>query len=212
MKSDISEKNLKSFTLASWAPFYQSQGFSNPKQSSNDCGPTCVAMILNIILFLTDRNGEYVSKKIISDNLRLRFWERLPGWLPGIGGATAPYGLVNSFNRITYKMKLDWHARRISHGHPHHISSNLRQGNLISFLRIWEDGRAHWSNVLDFSIEGNSITFLDPSPYLESVPQDQKIQFNSWKVCKADWSRQVWWSSLLGLKNELIIYAKTNHE
>jgi hypothetical protein len=209
MKSAISDNKLKAYTQVTWGQFYQSQGLFNPKLSSNDCGPTCVAMVLNIILFLSDHYDVQVSKKTIIDDLRPRFWERLPDWLPLIGGATAPWGLANSFNRLAHKMRLDWRARRISHGYTHHISSNLGKGNLISFLRIWENGGAHWSNVMDFSLKENSIILLDPSPYLEHIPQDQKIQFKSWKVCRVDWCRQAWWARLLGLKNELIIYTKT---
>lgn len=144
----------------------------------------------------------------VMGNLRLRAWERIPGWVPGIGGATAPWGMVRLFNGWAKRLKLGWTAERISHAEPQLIHQQLERGNQLSALRLWQNGGAHWSNLLHVSTRRRTVYLLDPNPALERIPGEKRVRAVAWEEFLADWGRQPWWAKLLGLKNELILYRQ----
>jgi len=189
--------------------FYQSQGFLTNETISNDCGPTSLAMIVNLLTFQANLFFEPFDKTAILSAAGLHFWERLPAWLASVGGATTPWGMVSAFNRLAGKLHLNWHAERKSNARRAHVVENLISGKPVTALKVWKSGGAHWVNLLRFSVEKDKVYFLDPNPYLEYLSVEKRLQSQHWHDFEADWSRSTWWTHLFGIHCELIIYSKT---
>jgi hypothetical protein len=186
--------------------FYLSQGKTKQHIPTNDCGPTAVAMIINIILVQSGIRNKKVSKKEVTSAISLI--GRLPNWIPKIGGASAPWGLVKAFNQLAHENHIPWEAWRVDHANPILIANTLKKGGFISILRIWKNGGAHWSNIVHFVLKEGVIHLLDPNPYLSHLPSTKKIQVENWKTVKQDWERQPWWAKCLGIKRDLIVYQR----
>jgi len=189
--------------------FYLSQGFGKEKKLTNDCGPTSLAMVLNLILFQANLGTSPLGKNAIIRSSGLLPFDRIPAWMPKYGGATAPWGLTKAFNRWAQKLDLNWYASRRSKARRAHIIEQLVTGRPVTALKIWKTGGAHWVNLVRFSGEKNKVYFLDPNPYFEHLPEDKRIQSQTWEEFEADWGRTAWWSILLGIKNEIITYSRT---
>lgn len=187
--------------------FYQSQGFGTTKQPNNDCGPTSLAVVLNLFLFQSNPGEKLLGKDTIIRSSKFHFWERLPAWVPKVGGATAPWGLASAFNRWAKKYQLNWQAQRKSHARKAHLLESLLMGRPVSALKIWKTGGAHWVTVVRYASDKERLYYLDPNPYLEYLPEGKRLQSQSWAEFAQDWERTVWWSKLLGIKQELITYT-----
>jgi len=214
MNINTQPSRLVTYSLSNWTAerkfygrFYQSQGFNNKKGFTNDCGPTSLAVILNIFLFQDNLNIPPLEKKSIIHSSGLIFWDRLPHWVPRIGGATAPWGMAKAFNRWAKKFDLNWRAERKNRARRAHVLENLMMGKPVSALKIWKTGGAHWVNLVRYSSEKERVYYLDPNPFLQYLPEDKRLQSQTWEEFQADWSRSNWWSKALGIKNELIIYT-----
>lgn len=163
-------------------------------------------MVLNIIGSALERSRLKITKEQVAK--AFPSIGRIPRCVPAVGGASAPWGMTAAFNHLANQLGMEWHAMRISHASPDDIRNNLKQGNLVSMLRFWEGGGAHWTNVVKFVPEKDKVYMLDPSPYLTKMEASKKVQRVSWKECHRDWNRQPWWAKILGLKRELIIYQR----
>jgi len=75
-------------------------------------------------------------------------------------------------------------------------------------LKIWKNGGAHWINLVRYSSKKERLYFLDPNPFLQYLPEEKRLQSQTWEEFHEDWARSNWWSKLLGIKNELIMYSK----
>ena len=192
--------------------FYQSQGFNEKRGYTNDCGPTSLAVVVNMLLFQANLGIKSLNKDEVIRSSGLFFWERIPAWVPKFGGATAPCGLVKAFNHWSEEFGLDWHAERRSHARRAHIIENLISGRTVTALKIWKTGGAHWVNLVRYISEKDRLYFLDPNPYLEYLAEEKRLQSQSWVEFDADWSRVSWWSRLLGIRNEIITYSKSAQE
>ena len=188
--------------------FYLSQGMNQRANSTNDCGPTSVAMTINLILKQSNLRNKNISKKEVITAIPPL--GRLPDWIPLIGGASAAWGLAEAFNNLAHENQIQWQAWRATHANSLFITRTLKKGGCLSILRIWKNGGAHWSNVVGFDLEKDSIYLLDPNPFLEHLPAYKKIQKEKWKTVKQDWERQPWWAKCLGIKKELIVYERTD--
>jgi len=188
--------------------FYLSQGFKGEKEFTNDCGPTSLAIILNIFLFQDNLGKSLLEKSTIISSSGFHFWERLPSWVPHIGGATAPWGIVKAFNRWSQKYDLKWRAERKSCARRAHVLENLLMGKPVTALKIWRSGGAHWVNLVRYSSDKERLYFLDPNPFLQYLPEEKRLQSQTWEEFQDDWDRSAWWSKLLGIKNEIITYSK----
>lgn len=188
--------------------FYQSQGFSPEKNFTNDCGPASLSMVVNMLLFQANLGEGPLNKKAVINSSGLFFWDRLPSWVPKVGGATAPWGLVKSFNRWSKNYGLDWRAERRSHARRAHIIESLITGKPVTALKIWKTGGAHWVNLVRYIGEKDRLYFLDPNPYLEYLPEDKRLQSQTWAEFDSDWSRSCWWSRFLGIRSEIITYSR----
>ena len=216
MESDFSGQK-KTSSLSDWTAerqyfgrFYLSQGFTEKQRFTNDCGPTSLAVTLNMLLFQANPGASLMEKAAVIQTSGLLFWDRLPGWVPKVGGATAPWGMVKAFNHLAAKMNLDWRAERRSHARRAHIIEALMTGRPVSALKLWKTGGAHWVTLVRYSSEKDKLYYLDPNPFLEYLPVGKRLQSLTWVEFEADWSRESWWSRFLGIKNELVIYSKTN--
>jgi len=187
--------------------FYLSQGFGSKKGPNNDCGPTSLAVVLNLFLFQANPGQRPVEKDTVIRLSKFTFWDRLPGWIPRVGGATAPWGLARAFNLWAKKYQLNWQAQRKSHARKAHVLENLLMGRPVSALKVWETGGAHWVTLVRYASDKERLYFLDPNPYLEYLPEGKRLQSQSWDEFMRDWSRTTWWSTLLGIKQELVIYS-----
>jgi len=187
--------------------FYLSQGFGSEKGPNNDCGPTSLAVVLNLFLFQANPGQRPVEKDTVIRLSKFTFWDRLPGWIPRVGGATAPWGLARAFNLWAKKYQLNWQAQRKSHARKAHVLENLMMGRPVSALKVWETGGAHWVTLVRYASDKERLYFLDPNPYLEYLPEGKRLQSQSWDEFMRDWSRTTWWSTLLGIKQELVIYS-----
>jgi len=203
------------FSISDWAAerkyfgrFYLSQGFNKNKGFTNDCGPASLAVILNIFLFRDNLGKSSLEKNSIISSSGFHFWDRLPQWIPHVGGATAPWGIVKAFNRWSRQYSLKWHAKRKSNARRVHILENLLMGKPVTVLKIWKNGGAHWINLVRYSSEKERLYFLDPNPFLQYLPEEKRLQSQTWEEFHEDWSRSNWWSKLLGIRNELITYSK----
>ena len=215
MDSELNGQKQSS-SLADWTAerryfgrFYISQGFTEKKGFTNDCGPASLAATLNMLLFQANLGAVRVEKAAILSHLKMLFWERLPGWIPKVGGATAPWGMVNAFNQLAEKNSLDWQAVRKTHARRAHIIEALMTGRPVSALKIWKTGGAHWITLVRYASEKDKLYYLDPNPFLEYLPVDKRLQSQTWAAFEKDWQRECWWSKLLGIKNELVIFSKT---
>lgn len=188
--------------------FYLSQGFNKNAAFSNDCGPTSLTMVLNLLLFQVNPSMGMLEREDVTRQGRLLPWERLPGWVPKVGGATAPWGVVNAFNRLADRLKLDWHAERRRRARRAHVLESLMTGRPVTVLKIWPSGGAHWVNLVRYIGEKDRLYYLDPNPYLEYLAEERRLQSQCWAEFEADWSRSAWWSRLLGIQNEMISYTK----
>lgn len=211
------DKQKNSADLPDWTAerkffgrFYLSQGFNPEKGYTNDCGPTSLAVVLNFLLFQANFGTSPMGKNAVIRSSGLMFWDRIPGWVPKFGGATAPWGLVKSFNRWAEKLELDWQAERKSRARRAHVLENLMTGRPVTALKIWKNGGAHWVNLVRYSGEKEKVYYLDPNPYLEYLPEEKRLQSQSWGEFEEDWSRRCWWSRLLGIRNELVLYSRRN--
>ncbi len=192
---------------ASFGQFYMSQGFREKGVVSNECGPTSLAMIINIILNQENIQNLSLRKENIIHQTHFRAWDRLPKTIPSIGGATAPWGLVSAFNQWMQKLGLPWSAERYHCANRAIILEKIISGKYVSALKIWKNGGAHWVNIIDFSAEDNMLYTLDPNPYLVHLPQNRRVQKESWEKFSADWQRRNVWSTLLGLDREIIVFS-----
>ncbi len=204
-----------SSNLTDWAAerqflgrFYQSQGLRDSARVTNDCGPTSLAVVLNILSFQANLNAPQMDKKLLLGEAGLRFWQRLPDWVPSVGGATAPWGMAAAFNRWAEKIKLEWRAERHSHARRAHVIEHLMNGRPVTALKIWKNGGAHWVNLVRYSTEKDRLYFLDPNPWLENLPPEKRLQSQIWADFETEWSRRCWWSHLLGIHNEIIVYSR----
>jgi hypothetical protein len=188
--------------------FYLSQGFTADRRFSNDCGPASLAVVINLLTFQANPGMLPVDVRTLIKASSFNFWDRLPGWIPKAGGATAPWGLVRAFNHWAGKNGLEWYAERRNHARRAHLLEALMMGKPVTALKIWKNGGAHWVDLVRFSSEKERIYFLDPNPYLENLPESKRLQSQPWLEFEEDWSRQSWWSRLLGIRNELIIYSR----
>ncbi len=190
--------------------FYLSQGFNKNQGLTNDCGPTSLAVTLNMLVFQANLGVSMLEKDTLIQASHFIFWDRLPNWIPSVGGATAPWGMLKAFNLMAAKLGLDWRAERRSHARRAHIIEALMMGKPVSALKIWKNRGAHWVTLVRYSTDRDRLYFIDPNPFLEYLPVDKRLQSQSWTDFEPDWSREVWWSKLLGIKNELIVYSKVD--
>jgi hypothetical protein len=169
------QKTFPSF----FGQFYMSQGFREKGVISNDCGPTSLAMIINVILAQENIQNLSLRKENIIYQSRFHFWDRIPTKLPTVGGATAPWGIVSAFNQWMLKLGLSGvpsaSAGRTAYHHQEH---HLRK--IYFCLKVWKNGGAHWVDIIDFSSEDNMVYTLDPNPYLVHLPQNRRVQKESW--------------------------------
>jgi hypothetical protein len=214
MENGFSRQNTSS-SISDWTAerqyfgrFYLSQGFTEKQQFTNDCGPTSLAVTLNMLLFQGNVNAPLVDKNSIIQTFGFRFWNHLPGWLPKVGGATPPWGMAAAFNHMAEKMNLEWRAENKNHARRAHIIEALMTGKPLCALKIWKTGGAHWLTLVRYSSENDRLYYLDPNPFLEYLSIDKRLQSQTWAEFDEDWSRESWWSRLLGIKNDLIIFSK----
>lgn len=185
--------------------YYQSQGFCADGSMTNDCGPASLATAANLLsagLSLGMQTAQIIQEA------RYKAWERLPRWVPNVGGATSPWGLVNSFNAIANREGWEWRAERASHADLTTILHQLLQGIPVTALKIWKNGGAHWVNIVRISSDKSKVYFLDPNPYLENLSPDKRLQTQTWLDFYSDWNRSVWWSRLLRIAREVITYYR----
>jgi hypothetical protein len=190
--------------------FYLSQGFTEKQQFTNDCGPTCLAVTLNMLLFQANVSAPSLDKDSIIQTSGFQFWDRLPGWVPKVGGATPPWGMAKAFNHMASRMNLEWQAEYRNHARRAHIVEALLTGRPVCALKLWKAGGAHWVTLVRYSSENDRLYYLDPNPFLEYLSIDKRLQSQTWAEFEADWSRESWWSRILGIKNGLIIFSKIN--
>jgi hypothetical protein len=186
--------------VSNYGKFYLSQGFKSANRISNDCGPTTVAMAVNMLVDHIHYQTLTLNKDSIINQSGLKLWDRIPAFVPIIGGATAPWGIVRAFNNWTEKLGLPWRAQRKSHASRLDILENILFGNIVTILKVWKSGGAHKDRVY----------LLDPNPYLIHLAAKRRIQSETWEKFTQDWSRQVLWTHLFRLKNEMIYYSQKN--
>ena len=189
-----------------YGKFYLSQGFKNAKIISNDCGPTTIAMTINILLDHINLKTLALDKDTIIKQSNFKLWDRIPEFIPIFGGATAPWGIARAFNYWMMKLAIPWRAHRKSHASRLDILENLLSGNMVTALKIWKNPGAHWINIVSISTEKDMVYLLDPNPYLIYLAKERRIQSEPWEKFARDWGRQSWWTRLFRLKNEIIYY------
>jgi hypothetical protein len=206
-QTKIMKQNNPQFT--NLGRYYMSQGITPQNVPTNDCGPTSVAMVINLIQEQSGiRNKKVFKNEVIA---AIPFFGHLPNWIQNIGGASAPWGLVKAFNHLAHRNQLPWDARRVSHASTVLLSKILMKSGYLSILRVWKNGGAHWLNVVHLDRKKGLIYLLDPNPYLARLPVSKKVQIEDWKTFKSDWERQPLWAKLLGIKRELIAYQSTKN-
>jgi len=205
------------FSISDWAAerkyfgrFYISQGFNKNHEITNDCGPSTLAMLINLFLFQENLSTPPVKKEQIESSSHFSFYNRIPKWIPRYGGATSPWGMVRAFNTWAQKLNISWTAERKSHARRAHVLENLLMGKPATVLKIWENGGGHWVNVVRYSSEKEKIYYLDPNPYLEHLSEEKRLQSQTWAEFEKEWARNNWWTRLLGIKKELIFYSRGN--
>ena len=185
--------------------YYQSQGYLQDGRMTNDCGPASLATAANL---LAARAANSLNRTDVLADVRFNLWERLPRWLPNIGGATSPWGFVKAFNTMAVREKWEWRAERVHLATRMTILQQLMQGIPVTALKIWKNGGAHWINIVRMSSDKNKVYFLDPNPYLENLTPERRLQTETWQAFYEDWNRSVWWSRALGIAREAILYCR----
>ncbi len=207
-KSSDHPSNSNLITRIDLNRFYLSQGFTRSRLTSNDCGPTCTAMVFNVLKESAGLKVKRLSKKDVI--VKIPPFGRLPGWVPKVGGATAPWGLTTAFNRLAREHNLSWQAQRLRNASLSQLRKILHNGEFVTFLRFWEKGGAHWTNIMEMTADQEQFILLDPNPFLNKRKASERIQVAVQSMILPDWQRQPWWAALLGLNNEIICYSKIN--
>jgi len=180
--------------------YYQSQGRLPTGVWTNDCGPTNLAMVLNYLA------GDSTWTK---DTVAPYLW-RL-GWpFPqSIRGATPPWSMSKAFNNLAEQENLPWTSRWLGGGTREHLIVNLQRGSPTTIILVWSNGGAHYVTVVGYDPDTDIFYLLDPDPdYEESgLPPEKCIGEMRWENLTEHWSRQVWWTRLLWLHNEMIVYS-----
>jgi hypothetical protein len=178
--------------------FYQSQGRLPSGQITNDCGPTNLAMALNLLAGSGDLTRQSVSPYL---------W-RL-GWPAPVSvrGATPPWSVASAFNHLAEARGLRWQAQR-QHGTKEELIGALEKGCPSTIILVWEGGGAHYVTVVGYDPQPDVFLMLDPNPwYEENRPPEKRLGQMAWADLDGYWSRQVWWTRLLGIRNEMILYS-----
>jgi len=202
-------------TFNEWEGCYVSQG---PR--TNDCGPSNTAMML---IATTSKNWDTSAL-----NVPFRFPD-FPDWIDrgiegtisvinkfrsenpiffkpdDVAGATHPAGLVNEFNAKAELYTIPLEAKLISNGTKDQLVNEIQNGNPVTVIKVYPNGVAHYVTAISCDATTDTIYYMDPDPSL-NLPGKPKVQSQSWSNFDAEWSQRVWWSKLLGLQNEMIVY------
>ena len=175
-------------TRAEWGSAYVSQG-----HKTNDCAPANAAILFNA---LTAGNW----KKTDFSPWRL-------GWpFPlDIRGATHPRSLTKSLNALAAKLNLPLKAKYISHGSKEQLLREIQRGNPVTVIKVWKDAEAHYVTIIAYKKDSDTVFYMDPNHDYKPLTLIEKVQQQPWSAFQREWSWQVWWTKLLGLKNEMIV-------
>jgi hypothetical protein len=196
---------VRGHTLAELGEEYQFQG-----ARSNDCGPTNLAMIMNLLLRTKNVNYHFDNHELAqamqdaSDGLSslggiLGF--RLNKLFPkGLVGATHPWGMKSAFSKFDKGLAEAGHPKlgtmrwRLN-GTKERLISNLTEGVFSTLMLVWEGGGAHWVTVVGYHQGHDRIIMLDPATGGDKsakTPTERFLKVD-WSWVDERWSRRPWW-------------------
>ena len=180
--------------------YYQSQDRLSSGVWTNDCGPTNLAMVLNYLA-----GAETWTKETVDPHLWRLGWP----FPQSIRGATPPWSMSKAFNKLAKRENLAWTSRWLGGGTREHLIVNLQRGNPTTIILVWSNGGAHYVTVVGYDPGLDTFYMLDPDPAFEEsdLPPEDCIGAMRWENLNEHWSRQVWWTRLLWLHNEMIVYS-----
>ena len=190
-----------------WHQHHRYQG-----HRTNDCGPAALAAVLSAFHALQGKAA--VSKDEVVAAMAEGFARRLPSSWRGIGGATMPWGMARTFNAWAAREGLPWRAHWVRRGSRERLLAQLRRGLPVTLLLVWEDGGAHYLNVVGFDPRHEMVAAMDPAhrPQGESLA----VRQYAWEDIDRAWRRVFmrkaaaqWMLPLaaLGLRRQMIVYV-----
>ncbi len=171
---------------------------------TNHCGPTTLAMIINMIL--GEKGYDYKSVNFfdlqaVMQKGSLAFG--LTGYRlntdflqevkigDNITGATLPWGLAQAFKDFNEGLKKSGgpdlgSATFAEEGTKEDLINNLNNGTKIAIMLVWpNNGGAHWVAVADYEAETDTFFLLDPAN-----PKDELSKMG-WGDLSEHWSRPI---------------------
>jgi RHS repeat-associated protein len=181
---------------------------------TNDCGPTSLAMVTNLVLRQQGIVHDPVKGKELGDIMLdysyapyLKSY-RVAGVLShklGVEGATPPWGMVDAFNDLNQGLMdaggPDLGAAKWSGGRTKQdLIDNMSQGYPTAIMLTWDPAPygipasgAHWVVVAGYNRETDEFLILDPGYGLEPVYDNAPVGlgWRSWESIDEDWSRPI---------------------
>ena len=179
---------------------YQYQG-----RDTNNCGPTNLAMIIN--LQLAGHGASYrVDRAKLGDEMQASSrgfgltGYRFTAWMGRIKGATPPWGMVRAYRKINDGLgakgyvelgKMSWRVGATREA----LIANLRAGVLSTLMLVWKNQGAHYVTVVGHDPAGDAFLLLDPGTGGDKSDWEPaaRLRLVPWPELDADWSRRPWW-------------------
>jgi hypothetical protein len=179
---------------------YQYQG-----RDTNNCGPTNLAMIIN--LQLAGHGANYrVDRAKLGDEMQASSrgfgltGYRFTAWTGRVKGATPPWSMVRAYRKINQGLrgkgyvelgKMSWRVG----GTREELIANLRAGVLSTLMLVWKKLGAHYVTVVGYDPAGDAFLLLDPGTGGDKSDWDPaaRLRCVPWPELDQDWSRRAWW-------------------
>jgi RHS repeat-associated protein len=182
-------------------------------EGNNDCGPTSLAMVSNLLLRQHGISHDPVRGKELGDTMQ----EASRGFgnrgyrlnIPLVAGATPPWGMVDAFNELSRESTAaggpelgtaEWKEN----GTRRDLIDNIEQGYPTAIMLTWDPapltvplGGAHWVLVVGYNYDTDEFLVLDPG-YRKDAGG---FRWRSWDELNDDWSRPI-----LTMRNVMVIF------
>lgn len=199
-------------TKVRWVFPYTAEGVGRAHQyqgeGTNDCGPTCLAMVINLLAW---QRGFITEPHAVTQTLLAAAMQHTSGWMglggyrvawdvfgfPTKGATFARWGMVRAFNALNRHWQALGYASlgRVSfrgRGRKAHLIDNIARNRLTTVRWVWENpykNGTHWVNVVGYDAEADAFLVLNPAlPHNAATPA-QNIQRVPWQVFHNWWHR-----------------------
>jgi hypothetical protein len=203
---EVSAENVGALiTVGGWTPAEIGAVYQHQGQETNNCGPTNLAMVIN--LQLAGHGATYrVERAKLGDEMQASsrgfglLGYRLTGLTGRVKGATPPWGMVRAYRKINAGLRVEGYVElgrmtwRVG-GTREELVSNVGAGVLSTLMLVWKNLGAHYVTVVGYEPAGDAFLLLDPGTGRDKSDWDPpaRLRCVPWPELDADWSRRPWW-------------------